>query len=155
MRRPLLLLLKAAISILLLYVSLRSVNVAALAERLSRVNAGWIVAALLLQAVQVALQALRWRTIAAGLRRKPDAGRGGAHQLRRSLLQSGTAIDHRRRRRAHLAARPLRRRLGQRHLFRADRPRRRHSHAGADRHCLPAMDADAGAGSRSRAHCCF
>ncbi len=64
MRRPLLLLLKAAISILLLYVSLRSVNVAALAERLSRVNAGWIVAALLLQATQVALQALRWRTIA-------------------------------------------------------------------------------------------
>ena len=61
MRRPLLLLLKAAISIFLLYVSLRSVNLAALAERLSRLNAGWIVAALLLQATQVALQAMRWR----------------------------------------------------------------------------------------------
>lgn len=63
MRRLLLLLLKAAISILLLYVSLRSVNLAALGERLSRLNTAWIAAALLLQAAQVALQAMRWRTI--------------------------------------------------------------------------------------------
>ena len=63
MRRPLLLLFKAAISILLLYLSLRSVNLAALGERLSRLNPAWIAAALLLQALQVALQALRWRTI--------------------------------------------------------------------------------------------
>jgi uncharacterized membrane protein YbhN (UPF0104 family) len=63
MRRPLLLLFKAAISILLLYLSLRSVNLAALGERLSRLNPAWIAAALLLQALQVALQALRWHTI--------------------------------------------------------------------------------------------
>jgi D,D-heptose 1,7-bisphosphate phosphatase len=64
MRRLLLLLLKVAISILLLYASLRSVNLAALGERLSHLNVGWLAAALLLQAVQVALQAMRWRTIA-------------------------------------------------------------------------------------------
>lgn len=64
MRRMLLLLLKAAVSILLLYVSLRAVNFVALGERLSHLKAGWIGAALLLQAVQVALQAMRWRTIA-------------------------------------------------------------------------------------------
>ncbi|MDO8875813.1 MAG: D-glycero-beta-D-manno-heptose 1,7-bisphosphate 7-phosphatase [Pseudolabrys sp.] len=66
MRRLLLLLLKAAISIILLYVSLRSVNLAALGERLSRLNAGWIAAALFLQATQVAVQAMRWRAIALG-----------------------------------------------------------------------------------------
>ena len=64
MRRLLLLLLKVAVSVLLLYVSLRSVNLTALAERLSRLNAGWVAAALLLQAFQVALQAFRWRAIA-------------------------------------------------------------------------------------------
>jgi uncharacterized membrane protein YbhN (UPF0104 family) len=63
MRRPLLLLLKAAISLLLLYLSLRSVNLAALGERISRLNIAWIAAALLLQALQVALQAFRWRAI--------------------------------------------------------------------------------------------
>jgi uncharacterized membrane protein YbhN (UPF0104 family) len=64
MHRLLLLLVKASISILLLYVSLRSVNLAALGERLSRVNTGWVAAALLLQAGQVVFQAVRWRTIA-------------------------------------------------------------------------------------------
>jgi uncharacterized membrane protein YbhN (UPF0104 family) len=63
MRRPLLLLFKAAISLLLLYLSLRSVNLAALGDRLSRLNIAWIAGALLLQALQVALQALRWRAI--------------------------------------------------------------------------------------------
>ena len=56
MRRLLLLLLKVIISLLLLYVSLRTVNLAALGERLSRLNVGWIIAALSLQAAQVALQ---------------------------------------------------------------------------------------------------
>jgi uncharacterized membrane protein YbhN (UPF0104 family) len=65
MRRLLLLLLKAAISILLLYLSLRSVNLGAVSERLSRFNAVWIVVALAILAVQVGLQTLRWREIAA------------------------------------------------------------------------------------------
>jgi D,D-heptose 1,7-bisphosphate phosphatase len=64
MRRLLLFLVKATISILLLYVSLRAVNLAALGERLSRLNAGWVAAALFLQAAQVGLQAVRWRAIA-------------------------------------------------------------------------------------------
>lgn len=64
MRRLLLLLVKAAISIFLLYVSLRSVNLAALGERLSRMNVLWIGAALLVQGAQVVLQAGRWRAIA-------------------------------------------------------------------------------------------
>lgn len=64
MRRLLLLLLKAAISILLLYLSVRSVNLGSVAERLSRLDASWLVFALLLLAVQVALLAVRWREIA-------------------------------------------------------------------------------------------
>jgi len=64
MRRHLLLLLKAAISFLLLYLSLRSVDLSTMAERLNRLDVGWIAAALALLAVQVVLQALRWRAIA-------------------------------------------------------------------------------------------
>lgn len=63
MRRPLLLLLKAAISILLLYLSLRSVNLSLVAERLSRFDAVWLALALLLLVAQVALLAVRWREI--------------------------------------------------------------------------------------------
>lgn len=75
MRRSLLLLLKAAISILLLYLSLRSVDLAALGERLSRIAPQWIAAALVLLAAQVVLLALRWRTIArqCGLNLRPSA----------------------------------------------------------------------------------
>jgi len=61
----LLLLLKAAISILLLYLSLRAVNLAALGERLSRIEPAWIAAALLALCAQVAILAWRWRTIVA------------------------------------------------------------------------------------------
>jgi uncharacterized membrane protein YbhN (UPF0104 family) len=63
MRRPLLLLGKAAVSVFLLYISMRAVNFAALSERLSRLNGEWIAATLALQAVQVALQSLRWQMI--------------------------------------------------------------------------------------------
>ena len=66
MRRALLLLAKAATSILLLYFSLRWVNVSALVDRLTRFEAGWITLALLLIAAQVALLAFRWRKIAIG-----------------------------------------------------------------------------------------
>ncbi|MFN3657340.1 MAG: lysylphosphatidylglycerol synthase transmembrane domain-containing protein [Pseudolabrys sp.] len=65
MRRPLLLLIKAAVSILLLYLSLRSADLAAVGERLSRLEAGWIALALVLLAAQVAVLAVRWRAIAA------------------------------------------------------------------------------------------
>lgn len=64
MRRTLLLLAKATISILLLYFSLRWVDVGALGDRLSRFQPGWIVLAICLLAVQVAVLAARWQTIA-------------------------------------------------------------------------------------------
>ena len=63
MRRPLLLLLKAAISILLLYASLRAVDLTALGERLGRLDVVWIITAFLLLAAQVVLVAFRWRMI--------------------------------------------------------------------------------------------
>ncbi|HET7378349.1 MAG TPA: lysylphosphatidylglycerol synthase transmembrane domain-containing protein, partial [Anaerolineae bacterium] len=65
MRRTPLFLAKAATSILLLYFSLRWVNVGALAERLARLESGWIALALLLLMIQVALLAARWQEIAA------------------------------------------------------------------------------------------
>lgn len=64
MRRTLLLLAKAAISILLLYFSLRWVNVSVLADRLKRFDPGWIGLALLLLTIQIALLAARWQKIA-------------------------------------------------------------------------------------------
>ncbi len=65
MRRHLVLLLKAAISILLLYVSLRSVHLETVTERLSRLDGVWLAVALALLTAQVLLLAVRWREIAA------------------------------------------------------------------------------------------
>jgi len=65
MRRYLPLLLKAAVSILLLYLSLRSVHVETVATRLSQFDPLWIGGALVLLTLQVGLLAVRWREIAA------------------------------------------------------------------------------------------
>src|SRR5215471_21585417 len=65
MRRTLSLLAKAAISILLLYFSLHSIDLGALGARLSRLESGWVVLALFLMTVQVVLLAVRWRDISA------------------------------------------------------------------------------------------
>jgi glycosyltransferase 2 family protein len=62
MRRALVTLAKATISILLLYLSLHSVDVRMLGARLSR-RSGWVVVSLLLLTVQVVLLAVRWRDI--------------------------------------------------------------------------------------------
>jgi uncharacterized protein (TIRG00374 family) len=64
MRRALLLSAKAAISILLLYFSLRWSNVSAIAGRLSRLEPGWIALALGLLTAQIVFLAIRWKTIA-------------------------------------------------------------------------------------------
>jgi len=64
MRRALLFFVKAAISILLLYFSLRWGNIDAIGSRLSRLQPGWIVLALGLLTTQIGLLAFRWRTIA-------------------------------------------------------------------------------------------
>jgi len=63
MRRTLLLFVKAAISVALLYFSLRWVNLNALAERLQRLEPGWLAAALVLMSVQLVLLSVRWRQI--------------------------------------------------------------------------------------------
>jgi len=78
MRRTLLLVAKAAISVTLLYLSLRWVNVGVLTERLSRLKPEWILLATLLATTQVALLAVRWREIAAAC---------GAHLEWASALQ--------------------------------------------------------------------
>jgi uncharacterized protein (TIRG00374 family) len=65
MRRALVTLVKATISILLLYLSLHSVDVGALGARLSRLESGWIALALFLLTFQVVLLAVRWRNISA------------------------------------------------------------------------------------------
>lgn len=64
MRRTLLLLAKAAISSLLLYLSLRWVNLDALVERLTRLEPGWLLLAVSLLALQLLLLSVRWRQIA-------------------------------------------------------------------------------------------
>ena len=65
MRRALSLLAKATISILLLYLSLHSVDVGTLGARLSRLQSGWVALAVFLLTIQVALLAARWRKIGA------------------------------------------------------------------------------------------
>ncbi|MBS0535986.1 MAG: flippase-like domain-containing protein [Proteobacteria bacterium] len=74
MRRLFLLLLKAAISGLLLYVSLRAVNLAVLGERLSRLHSGWLAASVGILAAQVFILAARWRLIAEGCGIAPSFG---------------------------------------------------------------------------------
>jgi uncharacterized membrane protein YbhN (UPF0104 family) len=65
MRRMLSFLLKAAISVLLLYVSLRRVDLAGVAQRLGALDLRWIVFVLITLNVQIALNAMRWREIVA------------------------------------------------------------------------------------------
>src|SRR5262245_20470701 len=64
MRRTLLLLTKAATSILLLYFSMRWVNVGALGERLGRFELGWVALAVVLLGAETVRLAVRWREIA-------------------------------------------------------------------------------------------
>jgi uncharacterized membrane protein YbhN (UPF0104 family) len=64
MRRLLSLAVKAAISALLLYLSLRRVDLTSVGQRLAGLELSWIALALLVLCVQVALGALRWREVA-------------------------------------------------------------------------------------------
>ena len=65
MRRAILLLLKAAVSGLLLYFALRLVDLSAVKERLVRVDSRWIALMLPILLVQTGLLALRWQKILA------------------------------------------------------------------------------------------
>ena len=64
MRKILSLLLKAAVSGLLLYFALNLVNLGTVAQRLSRIAPGWIALELLALLVQVVFQAARWQRLA-------------------------------------------------------------------------------------------
>jgi uncharacterized protein (TIRG00374 family) len=64
MRRYLLLLLKIATSVALLYLSFRSIDMSRLGERLSGLRVQWIGVALVLTVAQLSLAAARWRAIA-------------------------------------------------------------------------------------------
>jgi glycosyltransferase 2 family protein len=65
MRRLLSFLLKAAISALLLYLSLRRVDLSHIGERLGGLDLRWIAFILFMPCVQMVLSALRWREIVA------------------------------------------------------------------------------------------
>jgi glycosyltransferase 2 family protein len=64
MRRVVFLLLKAAVSALLLYLSLRSVHLESVGARLVSAKATWLLAAAALMVAQTVLLAVRWREIA-------------------------------------------------------------------------------------------
>jgi uncharacterized protein (TIRG00374 family) len=65
MRRLLSFLVKAVISALLLYLSLRRVNLDSVGERLSGLDLRWIAVILIVLCIQLLLNALRWREIVA------------------------------------------------------------------------------------------
>ena len=64
MRRLLSFLVKAAISALLLYLSLRQVNIEGIGQRLGGLDLIWVILILLLPCAQMYLLAIRWREIA-------------------------------------------------------------------------------------------
>jgi uncharacterized membrane protein YbhN (UPF0104 family) len=63
MRRLLILSVRILVTLALLYLALRGIDFTAIQNRLSQINVGWIVLALLVTVVQVFLGALRWREI--------------------------------------------------------------------------------------------
>ncbi len=63
MRRLLSFIVKAAVSALLLYLSLRRVDLSHIGERFGNVDGWWIAAVLVLMALQIGLNALRWREV--------------------------------------------------------------------------------------------
>jgi len=139
MRRTLLLLAKAAISILLLYFSLRWVNVSVLADRFKRFEPGWIGVALFLLTAQIALLAARWRKIAAAcgvsLAYPPALQLSFIATFFNQVLPSTVGGDG-----ANMVSWTQGRRLGACDLLRTARPDCRRVRAGSYCHWLPALD---------------
>jgi uncharacterized membrane protein YbhN (UPF0104 family) len=54
---------RIGVSLALLYVALRGINFTAIQSRLSQIDLGWIIAAILFTVLQILLGALRWREI--------------------------------------------------------------------------------------------
>jgi glycosyltransferase 2 family protein len=73
MRRAGLLLIKAAVSICLLYLAMRSIHPGALIARIRHADPAWITAAVGLLAVQAAVVGLRWRMVARPLTERLSA----------------------------------------------------------------------------------
>jgi len=65
MRRLLILLVRIAVSLALLYLALRGINFSAIQSRLSQIELGWLGLAVLVTVVQIFIGALRWREISA------------------------------------------------------------------------------------------
>jgi glycosyltransferase 2 family protein len=65
MRAFLILLIRIAVSLALLYFALRGINFAAIQVRLSQISIGWIVIAVVIALLQLYIGALRWREISA------------------------------------------------------------------------------------------
>jgi uncharacterized membrane protein YbhN (UPF0104 family) len=63
MRRLLVLSVRILVTLALLYLALSGINFAAIQSRLSQINIGWIMLALLISVFQIFLGALRWREI--------------------------------------------------------------------------------------------
>ncbi|MGH9693337.1 MAG: lysylphosphatidylglycerol synthase transmembrane domain-containing protein, partial [Bryobacteraceae bacterium] len=63
MRKALSLFVKAAVTLLLLYFTLASVNMRAVMDRLSQIDLRWVALGLILLFVQIVLLALRWRQV--------------------------------------------------------------------------------------------
>jgi glycosyltransferase 2 family protein len=63
MRNFLILTIRIAVSLALLYLALRGIDFAAIEARLSQINVGWIALAVLVTLFQIFLGALRWREI--------------------------------------------------------------------------------------------
>jgi glycosyltransferase 2 family protein len=65
MRAFLILLLRIAVSLALLYLALRGINFAAIQVRLAQISIGWIIVAVAITLFQVVLGALRWQEVSA------------------------------------------------------------------------------------------
>jgi uncharacterized membrane protein YbhN (UPF0104 family) len=63
MRKALSLLIKASVSVVLLYFALASVHIDAVMQRLSQINLGWIALGLILLLIQTVFLSARWRQI--------------------------------------------------------------------------------------------
>src|SRR5689334_23947732 len=65
MRNFLILTVRIAVSLALLYLALRGINFASIQTRLSQISVGWIALAILFTLLQIFIGALRWREISA------------------------------------------------------------------------------------------
>ena len=142
MRKALALIIKAAVSGLLLYFALAAVDIGAVKARLGQIDAAWVALGLLVLVVQLAVIAVRWQQIVIRCGSSLQVGRAFrismiAGFFNQTLPSSvgGDAV------RIWLLAQACR--LAHGRLFGAARPHHRCRRAGLSGRRLPAMDARA------------